>query len=406
MDKLKEVVILGAGYAGLRALHRLQAQSNSSFHITLVDRNDYHYEATDLHEVAAGTQTREKITYAIKDVINPSVTTFIQATVEKINRDRQEIDLKNGQKLHYDYLIVSLGFRSESFGIPGVEEHALEMVDVETAEKVYQHLVSQMKDYTHTHNPASLRVVVCGAGFTGIELLGALCDARRHLASIAGVEPQELEFYCVEAVTRLLPMFDEELADYGISHLKNWGVKFLTGKPIKAIKPDTVVYQEDKETGTTKNLTAKTIIWTTGVSGSRVMGVSGFKQRRGRVMVADDLTDPDYSNVYIIGDVSAVMNAQNNRPYPTTAQIALKMGDQAAKNLLAQLKGEKGDKFTFESAGSVASIGNTHAFGLVGKTAIKGYPASFVKKAIMDKSLLATGGLKEMFAKGRFDLYH
>ena len=402
---MKEIVILGAGYAGLRSLHQLQAQ-RGGFHITLVDRNDYHYEATDLHEVAAGTQTKAKITYPIKDVVDPQTTTFVQATVEKIDREKQTVSLTDGQSLSYDYLIVSLGFRSESFGIPGVEDYALQMVDVKTAEKVYDHLVAQMRDYAHTHDPASLRIVVCGAGFTGIELLGALSDARRHLASIAGVEPQKLEYYCVEAVTRLLPMFAEGLADYGISHLKDWGVKFLTGKPIKAIKPKTVVYQDDKETGATKELIAKTIIWTTGVSGSRVMEASGFKQRRGRVMVAADLTDPDYSNVYIIGDVSAVMNPVIQRPYPTTAQIALKMGDQAAKNLLAQLKGEKGEKFIFQSAGSVASIGNTHAFGLVGKTAIKGYPASFVKKAILDKSLLATGGLKEMFAKGRFDLYH
>jgi len=61
-SKLKEIVILGAGYAGLRALHELQ--KIKEVHLTLVDRNPYHYEATDLHEVAAGTQTKEKITYA------------------------------------------------------------------------------------------------------------------------------------------------------------------------------------------------------------------------------------------------------------------------------------------------------------------------------------------------------
>ncbi|KRM05806.1 pyridine nucleotide-disulfide family oxidoreductase [Liquorilactobacillus ghanensis DSM 18630] len=402
---MKEIVILGAGYAGLRALHRLQAEKGD-FHITLIDRNSYHYEATDLHEVAAGTQPKEKIIYEISDVVNPAITTFVQATVDKIDREQREVTLVGGKTLHYDYLVVALGFRSESFGIPGVEEYALQMVDVETAEKVYQHIVAQLRDYQQTKNPDDLKIVVCGAGFTGIELLGALADARHHLAAIAGVQPEELKYYCVEAVTRLLPMFSEKLADYGISYLKDWGINFLTGKPIKEIKPDTVVYQDDKETGATKELTAKTIIWTTGVSGSEVMETSKFKQRRGRVMVAPDLTDPDYPNVYIIGDVSAVMNDENQRPYPTTAQIALKMGNHAAKNLLAQLNGSKGEKFTFQSQGSVASIGNTHAFGMVGTKEIKGYPASFVKKAIMDKALLATGGLKEVFAKGRFDLYH
>lgn len=280
------------------------------------------------------------------------------------------------------------------------------MVDIESAEKVYQHILAQMKDYAKTQNPDDLKIVVCGAGFTGIELLGSLVESRPAFAKIAGVAEQEVEIFCVEAVTRLLPMFNEELADYGISNLKNWGIKFLTGKPIKEIKPSTVIYQDDKETGTTKELSANTIIWTTGVSGSNVMESSGFSQRRGRVVVSDNLTDPDFENVYIVGDVSAFMDKESNRPYPTTAQIALKMGDYAAKHVLAQLDGREIPGFTFKSLGSVASIGNTHAFGLVGKSAIKGYPASFVKKAIMDKSLFATGGVKEVLAKGRFDLYH
>ncbi|KRL05940.1 NAD(P)/FAD-dependent oxidoreductase [Liquorilactobacillus oeni] len=402
---MKEIVILGAGYAGLRALHYLQA-AKGDFHITLVDRNDYHYEATDLHEVAAGTQPKEKITYPIRDVVKDSVTTFVQATVEKIDRESQKIELENGNEISYDYLVVSLGFRSESFGIPGVEENALEMVDVPSAEKVYQHIVSQMKDYAKTKKAADLKIVVCGAGFTGIELLGALSDKRAAFAKIAGVDQERIELFCVEAVTRLLPMFDEKLADYGITSLRNWGVKFLTGKPIKAIKPGIVVYQNDKDTGATRELLANTIIWTTGVSGSHVMDVSNFSQKRGRVMVKGNLTDPDYSNVYIVGDVSAVMNKENNRPYPTTAQIALRMGEYAAKNILANLNGEKMDEFTFKSLGSVASIGNTHAFGVVGNSSVKGFPASFLKKIIMDRSLFETGGVKEVLSKGRFDLYH
>ncbi|KRM00328.1 NAD(P)/FAD-dependent oxidoreductase [Liquorilactobacillus satsumensis] len=403
---MKEIVILGAGYAGLRALHYLQA-GHGDYHITLIDRNDYHYEATDLHEVAAGTQPKEKITYPIRDVIKEKVTTFVQATVTKIDREQQQVLLEDGNKLSYDYLIVSLGFRSESFGIPGVEENALEMVDVPTAEKVYQHIIAQMKDYAQTKKAEDLKIIVCGAGFTGVELLGALSDKRADFAQFAGVAKEKIEIFCVEAVTRLLPMFDEKLADYGITSLKNWGVKFLTGKPIKEIKPGVVVYQDDKETGATKELAANTIIWTTGVSGSRVMDASGFSQRRGRVMVAADLTDPEYSNVSILGDVSAVMNKENNRPYPTTAQIALKMGEYAAKNILTKINGggEMAD-FTFKSLGTVASIGNTHAFGTVGHSAVKGFPASFLKKAIMDKSLFETGGFKEVFAKGRFDLYH
>ncbi|MEI5991491.1 hypothetical protein A5881_003028 [Enterococcus termitis] len=400
----KHVVILGAGYAGLRALHELQ-KGNNDLKITLVDQNDYHFEATDIHEVAAGIQTSERITYLIKDVVKAACTTFVQGRVEKIDSENQLVHLKDQEAISYDYLIVALGYESESFGIPGVEEFSLKMVDIPTSEKVYQHLTEQMNAYKETKDEDCLKIVVCGAGFTGIELLGSLHEGKKKLAEIAGVEPEKIQLYCVEAVTRLLPMFSEKLGGYGIDHLKKWGVNFLVGKPIKEIKQDTVVYLDNQETNELNELKAKTIIWTTGVSGSHVVGDSGFAAKRGRVMVNPDLTDADHSNVYIIGDCSAVMDKESNRPYPTTAQISLKMGEHAGKNIKAQLKGEPTKEFTFKSLGSVASIGNSHAFGEVGKIEVKGYPASVIKKAIMDRSLFETGGIKEMLAKGRFDFY-
>lgn len=70
------------------------------------------------------------------------------------------------------------------------------------------------------------------------------------------------------------------------------------------------------------------------------------------------------------------------------------------------MNGQPTEDFTFKSLGSVASIGNIHAFGLVFDKPVKGYPASFIKKSIMDKSLLETGGVKQMLSKGRWDLYH
>jgi NADH dehydrogenase len=401
----KHVVILGAGYAGLRALHELQ-RGNEELRITLVDQNEYHFEATDIHEVAAGIQTSERITYPIKDVVKKECTTFIQGTVEKIDSDKQLVFLKDHEAISYDYLIVALGYESESFGIPGVEEFSLKMVDIPTSEKVHQHLVAQMKAYKETKDENYLKIVVCGAGFTGIELLGSLVEGKKKLAEIADVAPEKIQLYCVEAVTRLLPMFSEKLGGYGINHLKKWGVQFLVGKPIKEIKQDTVVYLDNQETNALAELNAKTIIWTTGVSGSHVVGASGFAAKRGRVMVQPDLTDPEHKNVYIIGDCSAVMDQETQRPYPTTAQISLKMGEHAGKNIKAQLKGQPTKAFTFKSLGSVASIGNSHAFGEVGKVEVKGYPASVIKKAIMDRSLFETGGIKEMLAKGRFDFYH
>ena len=398
---MKKVMILGAGYAGLRALRELQKKTKG-FQVTIVDRNSYHFESTDLHEVAAGTQPWEKITYEISDVVNPKITTFIQDEVIEIDAKNQEVYLKESGVHQYDYLVVSLGFRSETFGIPGAEEFALEMIDIDSARKVHENILAAMDKYKETQDRKYLNIAVCGAGFTGIELVGSLVENKKEFANRAGVKKSDVTIYCVEAAPSILPMFNDELRKYCLDNLAKWDVELMTGKAIKGLKQDTVVYADGE---VEKELAAGTIIWTTGVSGSEIIGKSGFEERRGRVMVKQNLTDPMYDNVYLIGDVSAVMDPATNRPYPTTAQIALKMGAHAGRNILAQIAGQPTTDFKFESLGSVASIGNAHAFGLVGKINVKGYPASFVKKMIMNKSLLDTGGVKEVMAKGRFDLY-
>lgn len=403
---MQEVLVLGAGYAGLKAVRNLQ-KKDGDFHITLVDRNEYHYEATELHEVAAGSQPKEKITFSVNEVINSKKVTFLQDEVLKVNPEENTAELKNAGTLSYDYIVVALGFCSETFGISGAKENALEMVNIDTAENIHHHILKMMEKYRETKDKNYLRLLVCGAGFTGIELAGALVDERKRYAEIAGVSPEEIEIICVEAATRILPMFDDQLAQHGVDLIQKLGVKLMLGSMIKEIKPGEVVYVTSTEEDAERHsIAAETIIWTTGVSGSPVMGESGFAERRGRVIINNDLRDPKYDNVYIIGDVSALMDPSNDRPYPTTAQIATRMGAHTAINIAHQLKGEPTEDFSYKSLGTVASVGNTHAFGLVGKATVKGYPASVVKKSIMNKSLIDMGGLKELLAKGRFDLYH
>ncbi len=305
---MKEVLVLGAGYAGLKTVRNLQKESGD-FHITLVDMNDYHYEATELHEVAAGSQPKDKITYPIRDVLNDKKVTFLQDEVTKIDPANKLVSVKKNGSLHYDYVVVALGFCSETFGIKGAQENALQMVDIDTAEAIHQHIIAMMKKYKETKDKNYLKLLICGAGFTGIELAGAFVDERKKYAQIAGVDESEIEIICVEAATRILPMFDDEMAQYGVNLIKKLGVNLMTGCMIKEIRPGQVVYAKGKDDPEEHVVEAATIVWTTGVSGSPVIGESGFEQRRGRVMVKPNLTAPDYDDVYIIGDVSALMDS-------------------------------------------------------------------------------------------------
>lgn len=404
MAKTK-IGILGAGYAGLLALKVLQSKAKD-VEITLIDRNSYHYEATDFHEVAAGSVKADKITYPIADVVKPGITNFIQASVTKIDKANKTVEIEGHEPMTFDYLIVALGFRSETFGIKGATEFALPMDDIETSEAVYKHFIAKLEDYRTSKNPENLKVLIAGAGFTGMELIGAMAENKAKYAKIAGVTPDDIELTCIDAAPSLLPMFPSELADYAVKRLADKGAKVYTSRGINEVKEGVVVAQ-NMETKELIEFSAGTIIWTTGVSGSDVITESGYEARRNRVMVTSQLKDPENDKVYILGDVSAVMDAESGRPYPTTAQIALVMGHVAATNILADMNSTEAEDFKYVSQGTVCSLGNTDAIGVLGNGAkVKGYIASALKKIIMNKSLWETGGVKEVLAKGRFDLYH
>lgn len=406
---MKNIVVLGAGYAGLKTVVELQKKLHGQAKITLVDENPYHYEATDLHEVASGNLPASKITFPITDVLNPQVTTLILDHVEKVNSKDKTVELAKHAPLKYDYCVFALGFVSETFGIKGAEENSLPMTDVKQSEAIRDHITAQMKDYRQSKDENDLKIVICGAGFTGIELAGALADARARDAKLAGVTADQVKIVVIDAAKRLLPMFNDNLATYGVGLLKKLGIQVITGALIQEIQPGTVLYK-DADEGDDEPLhkvTGNTIIWTTGVSGSPVVAGSGLPARRGRVMDTEHLTAPDDDDMYMVGDVAAVMPPEGKRPYPTTAQIALSMANYVAKDLAARINGtSRPGAYTYKSLGTVASVGNTRAFGEASGHSFKGYPASVLKKIIMDKSLMELGGFKELFAKGRFDMYH
>ncbi|MDR2278978.1 MAG: NAD(P)/FAD-dependent oxidoreductase [Vagococcus sp.] len=401
MNKPK-IVILGAGYAGLKTAKQLQ-KKNVNAEIILVNKNEYHYESTQLHEVAAGTEPGSKISFNIADVIDSNKVTFIQDEVTLIKKEEKKVILAKKGEISYDYLVIALGFESETFGIPGVNEFSKPLVDIKTAEAARQYLDTNLANYAKSKNEADLSIAVCGAGFTSIEYLGEITNRIPKLAEKLNFPADKVKITCIEAMPTLLPMFSEKLGTYGIDVLKKRGVNFIVGTPIKEIKENTVVYEQE---GELKELTANTVIWTTGVRGSAVVGESGFDERRGRVVVESDLSVAGFPEVFMIGDVSAVMDGDSGRPFPTTAQIALQQGAYLGNALATKLNNQSVEAFTYKPLGTVASIGNNVGLGNVMGKEVKGYIGSIMKKNIINKSLVTTGGTRTLLKKGRFDYYH
>ncbi|GGI00350.1 MULTISPECIES: NAD(P)/FAD-dependent oxidoreductase [Mammaliicoccus] len=399
----KKVLVLGAGYAGLQTVTKLQKLvSNQDVDITLINKNDYHYEATWLHETSAGTLNYEDALYPITNVIDKNKVNFVKAEVSKINKDAKTVETSNGV-FEYDILVVALGFESETFGIEGMKEHALQIENINTSRRISKHIEDKFANYAASKekDENDLAILVGGAGFTGVELLGELTERIPELCKKYGVDQSKVKITCVEAAPKMLPMFSEELVNYVVKYLEARGVEFKISTPIVACNEQGfVVKVNDVE----QTLEANTAIWAAGVRGSKLMEESFDGVKRGRIVVKDDLSIDNYDDIFVIGDCSAVMAGEgdNKRPLPTTAQIAMQQGEHLAKNIKNIFNGEKTETFSYDDKGTVCSLGSRDGVGVVMGREITGKKAAFMKKVIDTRAVFKIGGIGLAYKKGKF----
>ncbi|MEX1031681.1 MAG: NAD(P)/FAD-dependent oxidoreductase [Paenibacillaceae bacterium] len=394
MSRIPRIVILGAGYGGIVTAIRLQKELNyNEADVTLVNRHDYHYITTNLHMPAAGTDKAKNARINILSLIDEFKIDFVKSTVLQIKPHEQKVILSDGT-LSYDYLVVGLGGEPETFGIPGLQEYAMNIRSLNTVNLIKEHIEYQFAKYKKDpQRLENLSFVVGGANFTGIEFVGELADRLPSLAKQFDIDPTLIKIYSIEAAPSILPGFDQELVEYAVNALEKKGVIFKLASPIKECTPNSVITENEE-------IKAATIVWTGGIRGNHLIEEAGFDAKRGRVQVDPHLRSMERDNVYVVGDCSIFLN-EEGQPFPPTAQIAIQEGEAVAYNLVAAIRGEKLKPFTPTNKGTVASLGKRDAIGIVGSYKIKGQIAVFMKKMIDIRYLYIIGGIPLVLKKGR-----
>jgi NADH:ubiquinone reductase (H+-translocating) len=396
MNRIPKIVILGAGYGGILTAQRLQKTLNyNEADVTLVNKHDYHYITTSLHIPAAGTGNPENSRVNISKLIDEFKVDFVKSTVVQINPDEKKVILSEGT-LSYDYLVVGLGGETETFGIPGLKEHAFNIRSINSVRHIRDHIEYQFAKYKREpEHTEYLTFVVGGAGFTGIEFVGELSDRIPELCKEYDVDPSLVKIYNIEAAPTALPGFDPELVQYAMQVLTDKGVTFKIGTAIKECTAEGVLVAGDEF------IKAGTVIWTGGIRGNHLLDDAGFETMRGRIKVDEFLRIPGHDNVFVLGDCSLMINPENDRPYPPTAQIAMQQGMVCAFNLAASIRGSQMKAFKYDNKGTVASLGKGEAIGVIGTRKIKGFVAAFMKKVIDMRYLFIIGGVGLVLRKGK-----
>lgn len=390
---MKNIVILGAGYGGLTTLKGLnKVVKSGQAKVTLVNKNSYHYDTVNLHEVSAGNITREDICIEIKDILEPGVN-FVQDEVIKIDTEKKVVYTKQ-HELDYDLLVVGLGFETQTFGIEGMLENAMPITDIIAAEKIAAKMEANFKKYAESEEKdvKDISVVVGGTGLAGIEFLAELVERRAELCKKYGIDEKLVKIYGLDAAPVLLPMFEKEYSEYARKFLEDRGIEIMLGAGIKGATEDRFIIEID---GERRELLASTLVWTAGVKGSRLMDAT-FPElaKNGRLVTTQQLTVPGLEEIYIVGDCAAFIEEGQERPYPTTAQIACQMGTYTAKHIVNRLAGNSTENFKYINRGVVCSLGAKDAIAAAMGLKYKGFFAAKTKKLIEAKAINECTNLK------------
>lgn len=398
MHTKPKIVILGAGYAGIMTTKRLTKYlSTDEADIVLINKHNYHYQTTWLHEVAAGTIHHNQARIMISDVINPYRVRIIYDTVLDIKKEEQRVVLDSSE-VSYDYLVVALGFETNTYGIEGMDKYAFFIQDFNSSRLIREQIEFQFAKYNDDKDDRRLTILVGGAGFTGIEFVGELVEQVPKWCQTYDVDHRLVRIINVEASPSILPGFDEDLVSYAKRSLENRGVQFYLNAKISECRKDGFIINDDEE------IKAGTTVWTGGVTGNSVLTTSGFELNRGKVSVNNDLRMPGEENIFVLGDCSWVIDRMTDRPYSPTAQLAMQEADVAARNLRSLIVGGPIKNFVFNDKGTVASLGNEDAIGTVfSGRKLYGTTASMMKKIVDNRYLFLLGGPKLVLKKGKLN---
>ncbi|MGN7477280.1 NAD(P)/FAD-dependent oxidoreductase [Solibacillus silvestris] len=375
----KEIVILGAGFAGVLAAQTARKfLTTEEASITVVNQFPTHQIITELHRLAGGTIAEGAVSLPLEKIFKGQEINLEIAKVNSFNVENKKVELSNGKTLQYDTLVVALGSQTGFFGIPGLEENSMVLKSVDEANHIREHIEARIKAYAATKDEADATIVIGGGGLTGVELVGEIVDHFPKVAEKYGVKFEDLKIKLVEAGPKILPVFPDNLIERATQSLTKRGVEFITSTPVTGVEGN-VIQLKDREP-----IVANTLVWTGGVAPLPLVAESGLAADRGKATINDFLQSTSHPDVFVIGDASAHIPNPGDRPtYAPTAQVAWQQGEVAGYNIFAQIKGSDLKEFKFTNSGTLGSLGRKDGIATIGanNTQLVGLPATLMKEA-------------------------
>jgi NADH dehydrogenase len=372
--KPARIVVLGAGFGGLTFCRHLK---HPDALITVVDRTNHHLFQPLLYQVATAVLSAPEIAQPIRAIFSnyENITVLMDQAVD-LHLAEREVVLQS-KTLPYDYLVLALGGRNNYFGHPEWEQFAPGLKTINDAVSIRSHVLFAFEKAENIDDPAErarlMTVVIIGGGPTGVELAGAFTELVSHVldGDFRRIDPRKATIILLEGAPRILSHLPEDLSESATRQLAGLGTVIRTSTMVKDIRNGEV------ELASGEIIHSENIIWAAGVSAAALTEKLGVElDRSGRVKVNPDLSVPGHPEVFAIGDMTLLLQA-DGQPVPGVSPAAMQMARHVARIIDDELGENTGARpaFVYRDKGTMATIGRSKAVAQVGKIKLTGFPA-------------------------------
>ncbi|RNJ80082.1 MAG: NAD(P)/FAD-dependent oxidoreductase [Nitrosopumilus sp. B06] len=369
----RRIVVLGGGFAGIECARRLESEFGGDMEteLVMISEDNFMLFTPMLPQVASGMIETRHIILPIRTICKK--TKFYEGRIKNIDPHGKLVTLwgtgdRESISVSYDFLIVALGSETNFFGMADVEQNAYTMKTLNDAVMLRNRVIDMFEQAENETDSAIkkslLSFVVAGGGFAGIEtageLMDLLLDARIHYPAI---HRRDLSVVVLEALPMILPGFDPGLAEFARKKMTSRGIDIRLKTAVTGFDGSQVMTKQlgddprspvDSRAG---GISAKTLVWTAGVTPVNTIKRSVFKTQKGKMVVNEYLEVADFPGVFAVGDCAMCIEPGSQKPYPPTAQVATVQAKAAIRNLTALVRGKKKEAFAYKTRGQMAIIG-------------------------------------------------
>ncbi|MEK7596273.1 MAG: NAD(P)/FAD-dependent oxidoreductase [Patescibacteria group bacterium] len=333
----QNIVVLGAGFAGVRAALDLAKYLPFEAEITLIDRNSFHSYTPAYYEVAAaflpekGKFSREQFESLASTVAIPLKTIFekygqvklVIGEVADILPEKKQVKMESGWEYRYDWLIIALGSEQDYFGLTEIKKYVYNLKSLEGALNL-RNGIDELFRRRGKHE--KIKIAVAGGGFLGSEMAAELAGYVKKLNRQHSRPGQNCEISVIEGGENVLGNASEWARKKAAGRLEKLGVKILTNSLISETTKEELVLKDGR------TVPYDILIWTVGVRACAIAGRLGGQKLKGKGCLAVDqyLRVIPYENIFAAGDIAYAPDYEINAFMPMTAQVAILHGKYIA----------------------------------------------------------------------------